>query len=70
MIKLIILANDKLLAKFIVREYNIDSTQDSPINDAIMDRIVHNSYVVLIEGTISMRERHGLVSRLNAGEAR
>lgn len=33
---------------------------DSPISDAIMDRILHNSYDVLIEGKISMRERHGL----------
>ena len=28
---------------------------DSPISEAIMDRIVHNSYKILIEGRISMR---------------
>ena len=33
---------------------------DSPISEAIMDRIIHNSYDVLIQGKISMRERHGL----------
>lgn len=39
---------------------NPDPNMDSPISDAIMDRIIHNSYEVLIEGRVSMRERHGL----------
>lgn len=39
---------------------NSDSDNDSPVSDAIMDRIIHNSYEVMIPGRISMRERHGL----------
>ncbi len=35
---------------------------DSPISEAIMDRIIHNAYNVLIDGKISMRERQGLNS--------
>ncbi|MCL2815644.1 MAG: IS21-like element helper ATPase IstB [Oscillospiraceae bacterium] len=33
---------------------------ESRITDAILDRIVHNSHNILIESTISMRERIGL----------
>ena len=37
-----------------------DSDERSVIAEAILDRIIHNSYEVLIDGNISMRERHVL----------
>ena len=49
----------------------IDPNPDSgsPVSEAIMDRIIHNAYEVLVEGRISMRERNGLrSSRTKSGE--
>jgi DNA replication protein DnaC len=38
----------------------IGSEDDAILSDAIVDRIIPNSYEVMIEGNISMRERHGI----------
>lgn len=40
---------------------NENSDEDSPIADAIMDRIVSNAYIIPLQGK-SMRERHGINS--------
>ncbi|GMQ73411.1 IS21-like element helper ATPase IstB [Tetragenococcus halophilus] len=37
-----------------------EKLEDALVADAILDRIVHDSYKVLLDGEISMRERHGL----------
>lgn len=42
---------------------NGDPDQDSPIAEAIMDRIINNAYIVSVDGRISMRERHGIKAK-------
>ncbi len=42
--------------------------EGSPISEAIIDRIIHNSYNVFIAGQVSMRQRHGLDAEGKDGE--
>ena len=40
---------------------------DTPVSEAIMDRIIHNAYEVLVDGRVSMRERKGLKAAAREG---
>jgi len=46
----------------------IASEDDTILSDAIVDRIIPNSYEIMIEGNITMRERHGIHQAQNNTE--